>query len=448
MSIQEDLKTLIPAVNEDAEDELFVEVRTDTGTSWYLAVFLVVNAALGAGLLNFPQAYDQAGGILVAVIIQAVLIGFVLAALLILAKCSDLNRSATYQDVVLGLCGKRAQQACAFGVILYCYGTCITFLIIIGDQFDRVLASLYGSEFCHFWYMNRAFTITLSSVLLILPLCFSRRIDFLKYPSSVGVLAILYVVFLIVYQYYTADYIRGDVKTRPDTWTDVFTVVPVICFGYQCHISVVPIYACLQPRTIPAFTKTVVVAILVCALVYTAAATFGYLTFGSLVPSDILEAYNAKDPIVLVGIIALALKIFTTYPILLFCGRVAVEGLIVELFQLSQTSVLHGECRRRVIIGLVWFSSSVALSVIVPNISDVISLLGSLAAVFIFVFPGCCWIKATFLKDPNLVLLKDRLIVCVGSIFIVIGAFLFGVVLTQAIQEDVGNKGKAIALCL
>ena len=43
-----------------------------TGTSWYATVFLVVNAALGAGLLNFPKAYDQSGGIVVAVIVQAV----------------------------------------------------------------------------------------------------------------------------------------------------------------------------------------------------------------------------------------------------------------------------------------------------------------------------------------------------------------------------------------
>jgi sodium-coupled neutral amino acid transporter 7/8 len=35
-------------------------------------VFLVVNAALGAGLLNFPDAYQQAGGVLIAVLIQAV----------------------------------------------------------------------------------------------------------------------------------------------------------------------------------------------------------------------------------------------------------------------------------------------------------------------------------------------------------------------------------------
>ena len=35
-------------------------------------MFLVVNAALGAGLLNFPQAYQQAGGVVIAILIQAV----------------------------------------------------------------------------------------------------------------------------------------------------------------------------------------------------------------------------------------------------------------------------------------------------------------------------------------------------------------------------------------
>eukprot|EP00794_Sanderia_malayensis_P019223 gene19223-21150_t len=38
----------------------------------YRAVFLVTNAAFGAGILNFPQAYMNAGGIETAVIVQCV----------------------------------------------------------------------------------------------------------------------------------------------------------------------------------------------------------------------------------------------------------------------------------------------------------------------------------------------------------------------------------------
>jgi hypothetical protein len=42
------------------------------GITWYFAVFLIVNAALGAGLLNFSKAYDNAGGVLISSIIHLV----------------------------------------------------------------------------------------------------------------------------------------------------------------------------------------------------------------------------------------------------------------------------------------------------------------------------------------------------------------------------------------
>ena len=66
-------------------------------------------------------------------------------------------------------------------------------IVFPGDQFDRALASWYGPDFCRFWYMDRTFTMSASSVLLILPLCYSKRIDFLRWPSMLGVIAIFYI---------------------------------------------------------------------------------------------------------------------------------------------------------------------------------------------------------------------------------------------------------------
>ena len=42
------------------------------GVPVWRAVFLIVNAALGAGILNFPQAYAECGSIATAVTIQMV----------------------------------------------------------------------------------------------------------------------------------------------------------------------------------------------------------------------------------------------------------------------------------------------------------------------------------------------------------------------------------------
>lgn len=51
---------------------VFYTYWVSDGSSRLSAVFLIINAALGAGLLNFPQAFDQAGGIMTAVIVQVV----------------------------------------------------------------------------------------------------------------------------------------------------------------------------------------------------------------------------------------------------------------------------------------------------------------------------------------------------------------------------------------
>ena len=88
------------------------------------------------------------------------------------------------------------------------------------------------------------------------------------------------------------------------------------------------------------------------------------------------------------------------------------------------------------------------LAIEIPDISAVINMLGSLAAVFIFVFPGICllqtaltrWMSSRFWKsknfissDPGLVTRGSKVRIAGAFAFLLLGAFLFGVVLTQVI---------------
>ena len=111
--------------------------------------------------------------------------------------------------------------------------------------------------------------MSLTAILVILPMCFSKRIDFLRIPSLLGVIAIVYLVGLIVYEYFFGNFTPGPIKTKPDIWTDVFRVVPAICFGYQCHVSIIPIYSCMKHRNLKHFVGVSSSAIFVCALAYT-----------------------------------------------------------------------------------------------------------------------------------------------------------------------------------
>ncbi len=63
--------------------------ETGSGTGLLLTIFLIVNAALGAGLLNFPRAFADAGGVAAGTAVQAVLLVFIMGALIVLAYCAD-----------------------------------------------------------------------------------------------------------------------------------------------------------------------------------------------------------------------------------------------------------------------------------------------------------------------------------------------------------------------
>jgi len=417
------------------------------GTSDLFTVFLIVNAALGAGLLNFPKAFDEAGGITVAILVQAAMLLFIIVALWVLAYCADRNTSnpaCTIEDVVGQSVGRAGRVFTSASVVVYCFGTTVTFLIMIGDQFDRIFESMVGSNFCQTWYMNRDFTICACGVVCILPFCFSKKIDFLKIPSLFGVVAIIYLTGLIIYEWGSGNYPTpppSEIKWEPEKWTDIFLVVPVICFGYQCHVSVIPIYSCMKNRNIKHFAGVSLAAIIVCAFAYSFSASCGYLTFGSKVNPDILLDYDATRPEVMIGVIAMAVKTVFTYPILLFCGREAFRSAIKDLkmslgYQVDPDSQ---SIVQRVCIVMTWFGLSLLCAIFIPDIGKVIKFLGCLAAFFIFFFPASSLIANTLKSDPSLHRGKSQLLFLLSGVFLVFGAFILGCVFTQDVQQIIST---------
>ncbi|GBO25256.1 hypothetical protein AVEN_15924-1 [Araneus ventricosus] len=108
----------------------------EDGVSWVTASFLLINAALGIGILNFPAAYDLAGGVVAATCVQLLMLVLIVLTMLILAHCSDVNLDVTYHDVLLSMCGRGAQKLAAVSITCTCYGVCVAIFIIIGDQLD------------------------------------------------------------------------------------------------------------------------------------------------------------------------------------------------------------------------------------------------------------------------------------------------------------------------
>ncbi|KFM78404.1 putative sodium-coupled neutral amino acid transporter 7, partial [Stegodyphus mimosarum] len=195
----------------------------------------------------------------------------------------------------------------------------------------------------------------------------------------------LYPVFLTVYGYFKLDIKNVHIKTEPDNISQLLVSVPVLCFAYQCQEVVVPVYSCMKNRTLGNFTKSCCLSMSFLIVIYSTIGCFGYLTFGSVVTPNVMKMYDAEDPVVMIGIGALIVKMVVTYPVLALCGRGAVDGLYSELFRLSAADFVNGEKRRRIIIASVWFGTTLLLALYTSNIGIVIHALGSISSANIFI---------------------------------------------------------------
>lgn len=77
-----------------------------------------------------------------------------------------------------------------------------------------MFSTFIGPNFCETLWFSRNFIIPLTAIVFIWPICYFKRLDFLRYVSTVGIFAMVYVVFLNIYEYYTLDVTPGAIKTQ------------------------------------------------------------------------------------------------------------------------------------------------------------------------------------------------------------------------------------------
>ena len=64
------------------------------------------------------------------------------------------------------------------------------------------------------------------------------------------------------------------------------------------------------------------------------------------------------------------------------------------------------------------------------------------------IYLGVCLLQSTLMSDPGLVNLTAKLRILLAVAFLLLGSFLFGVVITQGVEDDVrGGEGSPL-LCI
>uniref|UniRef100_A0A8C3H141 Sodium-coupled neutral amino acid transporter 7 n=1 Tax=Corvus moneduloides TaxID=1196302 RepID=A0A8C3H141_CORMO len=144
-----------------------------------------------------------------------------------------------------------------------------------------------------------------------------------KESHSLSVIGTWYVTAVIIIKYIWPDkeLVPVEIPTSPSTWTAVFNAMPTICFGFQCHVSSVPVFNSMKQPEVKTWGAVVTAAMVIALFVYTGTGACGFLTFGAGVEQDVLMSYPSNDIPVALARAFIILCVLTSYPILHFCGR-------------------------------------------------------------------------------------------------------------------------------
>ena len=299
------------------------------------SVVNLCSATLGAGVLALPIALYQAG-LIFGLILLVCSAWATTVSIHILAVACDHYKVNTYESLVEHVLGKRARNIVEASILVFCVGTAVAYLIAVGDilaQIEEMTISM------------KHWSMTLVWLFAMLPLSCLKRMQSLQCASSVGIASIFTLLVAATAHLLQksptsnngnsenpsiAVHIQDFLLPAHGSWLSVLRACPIVFFAFSCQVNVAQIYDELPGRSgsekIKTMARVTLVAVLVCAIMYSSISVVTLMDFGATIKPNILSCYDLKTPdgLLHVAVLAMALAVVMAFPLNVFPARVSI----------------------------------------------------------------------------------------------------------------------------
>lgn len=257
-----------------------------------------------------------------------------------------------------------------FEQLLYSFGACVGYAIIIADELHICLSYLLQRSLTTtmYWLISREFILIFVTIFIILPIALQKKITALRHTSILAISGIIYLTIVMVAQAIeidscdlakTANYIcssdtcviepniysatckgleacvkscqHGVWDTAKITVTsfifsrNVFMALPVFCYGHCSQVQFIPIISDMKQPNRKRVSLVIVIAYIVIFSVYAISSLTGYMSFCGYTVSltcitylqsgNILSSYPSNNIPILVGRFIIAIALCFTFPL-------------------------------------------------------------------------------------------------------------------------------------
>jgi amino acid permease len=393
-----------------------IQLPTDPQASVSVTIFNLINVIVGTAVVSYPYVCAITGLAAAWSLIILFTVMFYFSCKIYLKACdvaferdSTHLRSASADKVVgvfLGDWGARAMAVC---IVLGVFMACNAYLVLIADWISPILDQLQPDLQSH--YNTRAVVVCFSCAFIIAPLSLFGELRKLAPFSFFAIGALWFLLFFIVsegVQCVVSHAIATDVvwiNTDHDMehWYKWFSALPIIAFSFNGQPVLVPLYAELRTTDKPRVLGSVLFPCALCsALLYAVVGSFGYISHGGHVMSDILRMYSLGNHVADIARVALSLALMLHYAMVLFPLRRCLDAVF---FPAHAPSTIRASLQTVVTVGL-----TALVSLMFPGVEAVFGLAGgTVGAMVSYVIPGLLLFKL-----PN----AGKWDSCVGAVLV------------------------------
>ena len=208
-------------------------------------------------------------------------------------------------------------------IALKCYGVSISYLIICGQLMPQVIISFFRAFHRDIHeiptlFLDRSFWI-LALIVLLIPLCFLRRLDSLRHTSYLSLLAVFYLVIIVLHYSFSSEAKaslppKGDVQLVALSFHTV-SIFPVFVFAFTCAQNMLPVYNELLNNAEARVNTAILSSIGTGGMVYLIVGVLGYLSFGNNVGDNIIAMYPSTSLFVCFGRVSIIILTIFSYPL-------------------------------------------------------------------------------------------------------------------------------------
>ena len=269
------------------------------------AIYSVVCAIAGIGILGLPHALSDAGWSGLAILL---LLGVVSAYTgIILGRCLIEDTSLqTYADLGFKAFGKPGKYAVIVAEIGTCLGSAILYLVLSGQNFAFVLNGHVPSN------LGTTFWIGICAI-AILPLCYLRTLGETGWIALLGTIACVAAVIVIIVETCLQISIEPEQTHNAGSFLDIIGAFASMCFAYGGHVIFPGIIRVMsKPKKFPIVT---LISFGVVFVLYVPVAALGFSVFGNSAKGNILLNFSHDNVAIAVVCFALTAHVLLAYVI-------------------------------------------------------------------------------------------------------------------------------------